>query len=85
MAMSAEEIELLIKESIPDAKVEIEALKDDGDHFSALVISKEFENISKVQQHQMVYKSLKGRMGEQLHALALKTSSKVWTNFNQLN
>ena len=75
MAMSAEEIESLIKDGIPDAKVKIEALKDDGDHFSAIVISKKFQNISKVQQHQMVYKALKGRMGEQLHALALKTSS----------
>ena len=76
MPMNAIEIEKLIKESIPDAKVEIEALRDDDDHFSALVISKQFENKSKIQQHQMVYKALKGRMGEQLHALALKTLSK---------
>ncbi|PPR77502.1 MAG: hypothetical protein CFH01_01510 [Alphaproteobacteria bacterium MarineAlpha2_Bin1] len=75
MVMSADEIVSLIKESIPDAKVEIQALKDDGDHFSALVISDKFKNITKVQQHQMVYKALKGKMGEQLHALALKTSS----------
>ena len=77
--MNAVEIENLIKESIPDAKVEIEALRDDGDHFSATVISKQFENKSKVQQHQMVYKALKGRMGGELHALALKTSSKSLT------
>ncbi len=75
MPMNANEIKNLIKESIPDATVKIEALQDDGDHYSAIVISKEFENKTKIQQHQMVYKALKGRMGGELHALALKTSS----------
>ncbi len=77
MPMNVTEIKKLIKESIPDAEIEIEALKDDGDHYSALVTSKVFENMNKVQQHQMVYKALKGKMGEELHALALKTSVKT--------
>ena len=77
MPMNVTEIKKLIKESIPDAEIEIEALKDDGDHYSALVTSKAFENMNKVQQHQMVYKALKGKMGEELHALALKTSVKT--------
>ncbi|MBL4801554.1 MAG: BolA family transcriptional regulator [Emcibacter sp.] len=74
MAMEATEIESMIRESIPDAKVTIQDLKGDGDHYAALVISKEFEGISRVKQHQMVYKALKGKMGDDLHALALQTS-----------
>tara|TARA_B100001939_G_C16695190_1_gene510421 strand:+ start:442 stop:717 length:276 start_codon:yes stop_codon:yes gene_type:complete len=75
MAMSATEIENMIKEAMPSAKVIIEDLRGDGDHYSAHVISAEFSGKSKIQQHQMVYKALKGKMGQQLHALALKTSS----------
>ena len=73
MAITKEEIETLIKESIPDALIEIEDLRGDGDHYSALIISESFRNISRIKQHQLVYKALKGRMGGQLHALALKT------------
>lgn len=73
MAMDAREIERLIIEAIPDAKVTIEDLRGDGDHYGALVISGQFVGKSRVQQHQMVYKALQGRMGNELHALALQT------------
>ena len=73
MAMDAAEIEKLIKEGIADAQVTIEDLRGDGDHYSAMVVSPEFEGKSRVQQHQMVYQALQGRMGAQLHALALQT------------
>ena len=73
MAMSIEEITNLIKKSLPDAIVTIEDLKGDGDHYSATIISKLFKDKSKVEQHKIVYDSLKGKMGYQLHALMLKT------------
>ena len=75
MAMTKESIEELIKKSIPDAKVSIEDLRGDGDHYSATVISKTFEGKNKIDQHKMVYESLKGKMGNELHALALKTKT----------
>ena len=75
MAMDAVEIETLIKESLPDAQVTIEDLRGDGDHYAAYVTSAEFVGKSRVQQHQLVYSALKGRMGNELHALALQTSS----------
>ena len=75
MAMTADEIIRLIKESIPDSKVTISDLKGDGDHYSATVISKSFEGKNKIEQHKMVYNSLKGKMGNELHALMLKTKS----------
>ena len=74
MAMASSEIERLIKDGIPDAQVTIEDLRGDGDHYAAYVISSAFAGKSRVQQHQMVYKALKGRMGGELHALALQTS-----------
>ncbi len=74
MAMDAIEIEQLIKQSIADAQVTIEDLRGDGDHYAALVVSAEFAGKSRVQQHQMVYQALQGRMGGQLHALALQTA-----------
>ncbi|HIM45111.1 MAG: hypothetical protein CFH39_00394 [Alphaproteobacteria bacterium MarineAlpha10_Bin2] len=73
MAMESGEIVRLIQESIPDADVRIDDLKGDGDHYAAHVLSASFRGKSRIQQHQMVYKALKGRMGDQLHALALKT------------
>jgi stress-induced morphogen len=73
--MSAADIERFIKESLPDAKVEIRDLAGDGDHYAANVISAAFKGKSRVQQHQMVYAALKGRMGGELHALALQTST----------
>jgi stress-induced morphogen len=75
MAIEAGEIERLIKEGLPDARVTIEDLRGDGDHYSALVISSSFKGKSRVQQHQMVYQALKGRMGNELHALMLQTSA----------
>jgi stress-induced morphogen len=75
MAMSAADIERFIKEALPDAKVEIRDLAGDGDHFAASVVSATFKGKSRVQQHQMVYSALKGRMGGELHALALQTSA----------
>lgn len=75
MAMEAAEIEKMIKEAFPDAEVTIEDLRGDGDHYAAQVISKAFEGKSRVQQHQMVYAALKGKMGGELHALALQTQA----------
>ncbi len=77
MAMDPGEIERLIKEGIPDAVVRIEDLRGDGDHYAAHVESPAFQGRSRVQQHQMVYQALRGRMGEQLHALALRTTVPV--------
>ena len=76
MAMQLKEIEELIKESFPDAIVEIQDLAGDGNHYSATVTSSKFSGKSKIQQHKMVYDSLKGKMGNELHALALKTKEK---------
>ena len=75
MAMEAGEIVRMIKEAIPDADVTIEDLRGDGDHYSARVVSATFAGKSRVQQHQMVYAALQGRMGGQLHALALQTGT----------
>jgi stress-induced morphogen len=72
--MDAESIELLIRQALPDAQVEIRDLAGDGDHYAATVVSAAFRGKSRVQQHQMVYKALQGRMGGELHALALQTS-----------
>ena len=74
MPMNPTEIEALIKEAMPDANVTIEDLRGDGDHYAAYVISGAFKGKTRVQQHQMVYQALKGRMGNELHALALQTS-----------
>jgi|TARA_Y100001001_G_scaffold133109_1_gene133199 stress-induced morphogen len=75
MAMTKDNIEELIIQSIPDAKVTIEDLRGDGDHYSAIVVSKSFDGKSMIQQHKMVYESLQGKMGNELHALVLKTKS----------
>ena len=74
MAMNIEEIERLIKEKLPDADVQIEDLRGDGDHYAAFISSSAFEGVSRIKQHQLVYNSLQGKMGNELHALALKTS-----------
>jgi len=75
MAMQAGEIEALIKAALPDASVTIEDLAGDGDHYAATVVSARFAGISRVKQHQIVYAALRGRMGGELHALALQTSA----------
>jgi stress-induced morphogen len=74
MAMEARDIEKLIRDGIPDAKVTIRDLAGDGDHYAAEVVAESFRGKSRVQQHQMVYDALKGNMGGVLHALALQTS-----------
>jgi len=73
MAMDAAEIEAMIKQALPDADVTIEDLAGDGDHYAATITSQEFEGKSRIQQHQLVYAALQGRMGNELHALALNT------------
>ena len=75
MAMQASEIETLIKTAFPDAVINIEDLRGDGDHYACQVVSSAFAGKNRVQQHQMVYKALDGRMGGELHALALQTSA----------
>jgi stress-induced morphogen len=75
MAMTAHDIERLIKAGIPDAEVTIRDLAGDGDHYAATVISESFRGKSRVQQHQLVYEALKGEMGGKLHALALQTGT----------
>ncbi len=75
MAMSMTEIERMIREALPDARVEIKDLAGDGNHYSATVVSPSFLGKSRVRQHQIVYEALKGRMGGELHALALTTSA----------
>ena len=76
MAMNLKEIEKLIKESIPDALVEIQDLAGDGNHYSATISSSVFIGKSKIEQHKIVYASLKGKMGNELHALEIKTKEK---------
>ena len=80
MAMNLKEIEKLIKESIPDALVEIQDLAGDGNHYSATVTSSQFSGKSKIEQHKIVYAALKGKMGNELHALAIKTKEKNGSN-----
>ena len=75
MAMQASEIESLIQAAFPDAAITIEDLRGDGDHYACQIVSSAFTGKNRVQQHQMVYKALGGRMGGELHALALQTSA----------
>lgn len=75
MPMSAADIESMIKQALPDAEISIEDLAGDGDHYRANVISEAFRGKTRVQQHQLVYDALKGKMGGVLHALALQTSA----------
>tara|TARA_Y100001970_G_scaffold272780_1_gene369900 strand:- start:313 stop:543 length:231 start_codon:yes stop_codon:yes gene_type:complete len=73
MAMDLKEIEKHIKEALPDASIDIQDLAGDGNHYSAIITSTQFNGKSKIEQHKMVYNSLKGKMGNELHALAIKT------------
>ena len=75
MAMPASEIEALIKAALPDASITIDDLAGDGDHYAATVVSEQFRGLTRVRQHQIVYAALRGRMGGELHALALQTSA----------
>ena len=76
MALPKAEIEKLIKESIPDASIEIKDLRGDSNHYEATIKSKLFNNMTKIEQHKLVYKSLKGKVGNELHALSLNTEVK---------
>ncbi len=76
MGMDLKEIEKLIKEALPDASVKIQDLAGDGNHYSATVTSSQFSGKSKIEQHKLVYASLKGKMGNELHALEIKTKEK---------
>jgi stress-induced morphogen len=73
MAMESSEIKEMIMQALPDAQIHIEDLRGDGDHYSARIISGALAGKSRIQQHQMVYAALQGKMGDQLHALALTT------------
>ena len=73
MGLKIEEIKKLIKSSIPDAEISIQDLAGDENHYSATIKSKLFSGKSKIEQHKLVYSALKGKMGNELHALALKT------------
>lgn len=75
MPMSAQEIETMIRQNLPDAEVTIKDLAGDGDHYAAYVVSESFRGKTRVQQHQMVYDALRGNMGGVLHALALQTAA----------
>ena len=73
MGLKLEEIKSLIKTAIPDAQITIQDLAGDENHYSATIKSKVFSGKSKIEQHKLVYKALKGKMGNELHALALNT------------
>ena len=75
MAMTAAQIEELILKSFPDAKVTIDDLRGDGDHYAAQIVSEQFRGLTRVQQHKLVYDAMGGKMGNELHALALNTSA----------
>ena len=75
MAMSSNEIEELILKTFPNAKITIDDLRGDGDHYAAQIITEEFKGKTRVQQHQMIYNAMEGKVGKELHALALNTSA----------
>ena len=76
MPLPIEDIKKLIKETLPDAIIEIKDLMGDNNHYQATIKSSKFNNLSKIEQHKLVYKSLKGKMGNELHALSLNTEGK---------
>jgi stress-induced morphogen len=75
MPMAQEDLEAALKEGFPDADIQIQDLAGDGDHYRAKIISERFRGLPRVRQHQLVYAALKGKMGGELHALALETSA----------
>jgi len=76
MGLKLEEIKSLIKEALPDSEISIQDLAGDDNHYSATIKSKDFSGKSKIEQHKLVYKALKGKMGNELHALSLMTVEK---------
>tara|TARA_B100000941_G_C28437578_1_gene517846 strand:- start:586 stop:819 length:234 start_codon:yes stop_codon:yes gene_type:complete len=77
MPLQIDEIKKLIISSIPDAKIEIKDLMGDNNHYTAIIESKQFVGLSKIDQHKLVYKSLKGKMGNELHALSITTKERL--------
>jgi stress-induced morphogen len=75
MPMTAKDLETALREGFPDAEIRIEDLAGDGDHYKAQIVSTAFKGLPRVRQHQLVYAALKGKMGGELHALALETSA----------
>jgi stress-induced morphogen len=75
MPIAQTELEAILKEGFPDAQIEIQDLAGDGDHYKARIVSTAFAGLPRIKQHQLVYAALKGRMGGELHALALETSA----------
>jgi len=75
MPMPIEALEAALREGFPDARIEVDDLAGDGDHYRARIVSSAFKGLPRVKQHQLVYAALKGRMGGELHALALETSA----------
>ena len=84
MPLPIEDIKKLIKESLPDAIIEIKDLMGDNNHYQATIKSSQFNNLSKIEQHKLVYKSLKGKMGNELHALSLKEKIETLINDNDV-
>ena len=74
MPMPIAELEAYLREAFPDAEIRVDDLAGDGDHYRAPIVSGAFRGLSRVRQHQLVYGALKGKMGGELHALALETS-----------
>ena len=75
MPIAQKELEAILQEGFPDARIEVEDLAGDGDHYKARIVSQAFAGLNRVKQHQLVYAALKGKMGGELHALALETSA----------
>ena len=75
MPIAQTDLEAILREGFPDAQIQIEDLAGDGDHYKARIVSTAFAGLNRVKQHQLVYAALKGRMGGELHALALETSA----------
>ena len=75
MPMPIAELERSLREAFPDAQIQVDDLAGDGDHYKAKIVSKAFAGLTRVRQHQLVYAALKGRMGGELHALALETAA----------
>ncbi len=75
MPMPADELQAYLREAFPDAVIDVEDLAGDGDHYKARIVSSAFAGLGRIRQHQLVYAALKGKMGGELHALALETSA----------
>ena len=75
MPIAQQDLETILKEGFPDAEIQIDDLAGDGDHYKARIVSTAFAGLNRVKQHQLVYAALKGKMGGELHALALETSA----------